>query len=70
MVRTQRAKELSPSWVPPAALHSQQVRAQPDGYLFHVISDGVRTMPAHGAQVPVRDRWAIIAYLRQLQHNN
>ena len=24
-------------------------------------------MPAYGAQVPVRDRWAIVGYLRALQ---
>ena len=24
-------------------------------------------MPAYGANIPVRDRWAIVAYLRALQ---
>lgn len=39
----------------------------PDGYLFEVITNGFGAMPDHAAQVPVRDRWAITAYIRALQ---
>ena len=28
---------------------------------------GVRTMPAYGPQIPIDDRWAIVAYVRALQ---
>jgi outer membrane protein OmpA-like peptidoglycan-associated protein len=39
----------------------------PDGRLFLTISNGVRTMPAYRGQIPVQDRWAIVAYVRALQ---
>ena len=39
----------------------------PVGYLFDVITNGFGAMPDYAAQVPVEDRWAIIAYLRALQ---
>ena len=40
-----------------------------DGYFFDVISNGIRTMPAYGSQIPVVDRWAITAYIRALQRS-
>jgi mono/diheme cytochrome c family protein len=46
-----------------------RLRAMPDGQLFATITHGVRTMPAYGPQVPVADRWAIVAYVRALQLN-
>lgn len=39
----------------------------PDGRLYATIANGVRTMPAYRAQIPVADRWAIVAYVRALQ---
>ena len=42
----------------------------PVGYLFHVISHGYGAMGSYSAQVPVADRWAIVAYLRALQETN
>ncbi|MBX7190881.1 MAG: OmpA family protein [Sandaracinaceae bacterium] len=39
----------------------------PDGRLYLTIANGVRTMPAYRAQIPVQDRWAIVAYVRALQ---
>lgn len=39
----------------------------PDGRLYATIANGVRTMPAYRYQVPVQDRWAIVAYVRALQ---
>ena len=30
---------------------------------------GVRKMPAYAAQIPVEDRWAIVAYERALQRS-
>ena len=38
-----------------------------DGQLFQAITDGVRNMPSYGSQIPARNRWAIVAYVRQLQ---
>lgn len=39
----------------------------PDGRLFEVITLGKGQMGGYGANIPVRDRWAIIAYVRTLQ---
>ena len=39
------------------------------GYFFNVISQGFGTMPSYASQVPPRDRWAIIAHIRQLQQS-
>ena len=41
--------------------------AQPVGQLFNTITNGVRTMSGYASQIPVADRWAIIAYIRALQ---
>jgi hypothetical protein len=35
--------------------------------MFDVITNGKGMMGAYGANTPVRDRWAIIAYVRTLQ---
>ena len=50
---------------PPPSLHRYTDR--PAGYLYEVITKGLGVMPSYAAQVPVRDRWAIVAYVRALQ---
>lgn len=66
----QRAVELhTPGWVPAMSLHEPSVLARPTGYLFSAVTHGVRTMPAHGSQIAVADRWAIVAYVRALQRS-
>jgi mono/diheme cytochrome c family protein len=37
------------------------------GYIFDVITHGYGAMPDYESQIPVRDRWAIVAYVRALQ---
>ena len=39
----------------------------PDGYIYEVISNGLGLMGGYKHNLPVRDRWAIVAYLRALQ---
>lgn len=39
----------------------------PDGRMFEVITNGKGMMGGYGANIPVHDRWAIIAYVRTLQ---
>ena len=39
----------------------------PEGRIFNTITNGMGRMSAYGYQIPVRDRWAIIAYVRTLQ---
>ena len=52
---------------PPSSFHVDRLRAQPAGYFFDAISHGFGAMPDYAAQIPVRDRWAIVAYVRALQ---
>ena len=39
----------------------------PDGRMFETITNGKGQMGSYGANIPVRDRWAIVAYVRTLQ---
>jgi mono/diheme cytochrome c family protein len=50
-----------------SSLLQERLRDAPPGYFFDVITNGIGTMPSYGFQVPERDRWAIIAYVRALQ---
>jgi len=50
-----------------ANLHDEQFLHMPDGRMFMTITNGVRTMPSYRGQIPVYDRWAIVAYVRALQ---
>ncbi len=54
-------------FVPPPSLNDQRLRDVEDGYLYQVIAEGVRNMPAYGHQIPIADRWAIVSYVRALQ---
>ena len=53
--------------IPPTSYHTPLILAAKDGYLFEVISNGVRNMPSYRQQIPVRDRWLIVAHVRELQ---
>ena len=62
-----RAQKLNQgSFVPPADLHSPDIRGRADGHLYNTIRNGVRNMPAYGSQINTQDRWAVVAYLRAL----
>ena len=47
--------------------HQDRLRQAPDGYFYLVITNGFGLMPSYAEQVPVADRWAIVAHLRTLQ---
>lgn len=49
------------------SFHQPRLREAADGYFFQVIRDGFGVMPSYAAQIPPRDRWAIVAYIRALQ---
>ena len=51
----------------PPSYHIDRLRKAPVGHLFAVISEGYGSMPSYAQQIPVRDRWAIVGYLRALQ---
>lgn len=51
----------------PPSFHQERLRQVPNGYAYDVITSGFGQMLGYSAQIPPRDRWAIIAYLRALQ---
>lgn len=51
----------------PPSFHIDRLRAAQPGYVFDVITRGFGRMPDYASQVPPKDRWAIVAYLRALQ---
>jgi hypothetical protein len=51
------------------SLHIDRLRAERAGYFFDVVTNGFGRMQGYAAQVPVRDRWAIVAYVRVLQRS-
>ncbi|HET9372701.1 MAG TPA: cytochrome c [Vicinamibacterales bacterium] len=50
-----------------ASYHIDRLRDAPVGYFFDVVSNGFGAMPDYRAQIPVEDRWRIVAYVRALQ---
>jgi len=51
----------------PPSFHQDRLRQAPNGYIYDVITNGFGQMLGYSAQIPPRDRWAIIAYIRALQ---
>lgn len=51
----------------PPSFHIDRLRRAPVGHFFDVITNGYGSMPDYKQQVPPRDRWAIVAYVRALQ---
>ena len=51
----------------PLSFHDPRLREERVGYFFDVITNGFGQMPSYAAQIPPRDRWAIVAYIRALQ---
>jgi mono/diheme cytochrome c family protein len=50
---------------PPPSLMDYKER--PIGYIFEVASKGHGLMASYAAELPVRERWAVVAYVRALQ---
>ncbi len=54
----------------PPDLRADRLVKAPVGHFFDVITNGFSAadmMPSYASQIPVEDRWAIIAYIRVLQ---
>ncbi len=51
----------------PVSFHDQRLKDAPAGVLYDVITRGLGRMSGYAAQIPVEDRWAIVAYIRALQ---
>ena len=55
--------------IAPPSFHEQRLVDTGDGHIFEVITNGLRNMPTYKYQIPVEDRWAIVAYFRALQRS-
>jgi hypothetical protein len=51
----------------PPSLHEARIRSFPPGRLYRVVSEGYGLMPAYAAELPYRDRWAVVAFVQALQ---
>jgi hypothetical protein len=51
----------------PPSFHSERLRKSPLGYFYDVMTNGFGIMPDYASQIPARDRWCIVAYLKALQ---
>ncbi len=52
---------------PPPSLHQPSLVAMKPGQLYRVISHGYGLMRSYAPELAVRDRWAVVAYVRALQ---
>jgi mono/diheme cytochrome c family protein len=64
---TGRGMIVERGYTPPPSYHIERLRQAPVGHFFDVITRGYGSMPDYHEQVPPRERWAIIAYIRALQ---
>jgi len=53
--------------VPTGNFHEEKILQYPDGQIFDVITNGVGLMAGYRWPIPPADRWAIVAYVRELQ---
>lgn len=51
----------------PSSFHVDRLRAERPGYFYDVITNGFGAMQGYAEQIPVHDRWLIVAYVRTLQ---
>ena len=58
-------------YLPAPNYHTERFYEMTDGYIYEIISNGTPagTMPGYAQQIPVADRWAIVAYVRALQRS-
>ena len=53
--------------VPTASFHQEKILKYPDGQIFDVMTNGQGLMPGYRWPIQAADRWAIIAYVRELE---
>ncbi len=51
----------------PPSYAEDRLRDAPIGHFYDVITNGFGAMPDYQTQIPVNDRWAIVAYVKALQ---
>ncbi len=52
---------------PPPSLLSTRVRELADGRIFEIASEGYGLMPPYADVLTLRERWAVVAYVRALE---
>lgn len=55
------------AWTTAKSLHDPEVKENHVGRIFDTITNGRGTMGPYRRQIPVEDRWAIVAYVKALQ---
>ena len=53
--------------VPTASFHQEKILKYADGQIFDVITNGTGLMAGYRWPIPPADRWAIVAYVRELE---
>lgn len=53
----------------PPSYHTDALREQSVGHFYNVITNGNGSMMSYASRIPMRDRWAIVAYVRVLQQS-
>jgi mono/diheme cytochrome c family protein len=53
--------------VPTATFHQEKIQKYPDGQIFDVITNGFGLMGSYRWAITPEDRWAIVAYVRELE---
>jgi mono/diheme cytochrome c family protein len=53
--------------VPTASFHQEKILKYADGQIFDVITNGFGLMSGYRWPIPAADRWAIVAYVRDLE---
>lgn len=56
--------------LPPPSLLGARAVSMADGEMFHILTRGQGNMPSYAAQIPERDRWKAIAWVRRLQRGS
>ena len=51
----------------PPSLRRPELKQLPAGYYYSVITGGLGRMPSYAADLSVSDRWAVVAYVRDIQ---
>jgi cytochrome c5 len=54
----------------PPTFHQPRLRNLKDGSIFQIITNGIKNMPRYDHQIPVKDRWAIVSYMKKLQRTH
>jgi mono/diheme cytochrome c family protein len=53
----------------PPSFEERRLRELPNGRIYQVIGEGYGLMPAYGTHLDVRDRWAVVAFVRALERS-